>query len=69
MDSNDIHYQQHGPWAIGDSEHLPQPLADRDVLQMDQAEPDNQSSLGLFKECRPNPVMGSDMRLPPAGMD
>lgn len=44
-------------------------LTDRDILQMYQAEPDNQSSLGLLQECRPNPVMDSDMRLPLAGLD
>ena len=44
-------------------QHLPQPVADRDVLQMDQGEPDHQSPLGLLGERCQGPSLGRNQFL------
>lgn len=56
-----LHDQQLRTWAACHCQHLPQPVADRDVLQMDQGKPDGQGPLGILRECSQDPSLGRNL--------
>ena len=59
--------QQLHSTSINNSPTVSVSLADRDLLQMDQAAPSNQSILWNNRECRQNPNLDSNRRLRTGG--
>jgi len=62
-------YQQLGTWATRHSQHLSQPMANRNVFQIDQGKPDGQIVLGIFRECCQDPSLGCNQFIPVACLD
>ena len=61
--------QQLRTWVAYHCQHLPQPVADRDVLQMDQGKPDGQSPLVILWERCQNPSLGRNQFVLVARLD
>lgn len=58
-----LYHQQLRHQRVGGCEHLPQPMADRGLLQVDQAEHRHQDVVGLFRKRSQDSPLGGHLRL------